>query len=126
LDDATLEPVLSKMKTHLIDKNVASDISQHLCDSVRSSLMGKKLSTFGSATTLVKENMETALKRILTPKTSVDILRDIEHAKAQSKPYSITFIGVNGVGKVKFNCLYTLNQTVLINIVNPYLSSQPI
>jgi signal recognition particle receptor subunit alpha len=50
--------------------------------------------------TLVKDNMETALKRILTPKTSVDILRDIEQAKAQSNPYSITFIGVNGVGKV--------------------------
>ncbi|KAG2174967.1 hypothetical protein INT43_006029 [Umbelopsis isabellina] len=99
LDDATLEPVLAKMKTHLIDKNVASDISQHLCDSVRSSLKGKKLGTFGSASTLVKENMETALKRILTPKTSVDILRDIEQAKAKSRPYSITFIGVNGVGK---------------------------
>jgi len=99
LDDTTLEPVLQKMKTHLIDKNVASDISQHLCDSVRSSLKGKRLGTFGSVSTLVKENMETALKRILTPKTSVDILRDIEQAKAKSRPYSITFIGVNGVGK---------------------------
>ncbi|KAH8554776.1 SRP54-type protein [Umbelopsis sp. PMI_123] len=99
IDAATLEPVLQKMKTHLIDKNVASNISQHLCDSVQSSLLGKKLGTFGSVSTLVKENMESALKRILTPKTSVDILRDIEQAKAQSRPYSITFIGVNGVGK---------------------------
>lgn len=99
IDAATLEPVLQKMKTHLIDKNVASNISQHLCDSVQSSLLGKKLGTFGSVSTLVKDNMETALKRILTPKTSVDILRDIEQAKARSKAYSITFIGVNGVGK---------------------------
>jgi signal recognition particle GTPase len=53
--------------------------------------------------TLVKDNMETALKRILTPKTSVDILRDIEQAKAKSKAYSITFIGVNGVGKVRYD-----------------------
>jgi signal recognition particle GTPase len=53
--------------------------------------------------TLVKDNMETALKRILTPKTSVDILRDIEQAKARSKAYSITFIGVNGVGKVLYD-----------------------
>jgi signal recognition particle receptor subunit alpha len=48
MDAASLEPVLQKMKTHLIDKNVASDISQHLCDSVQSSLLGKKVGTFGS------------------------------------------------------------------------------
>ncbi|KAI8846403.1 signal recognition particle, SRP54 subunit, GTPase domain-containing protein [Chytridium lagenaria] len=36
--------------------------------------------------------METALKRILTPRTSTDILRD-------GRPYSFVFIGVNGVGK---------------------------
>jgi signal recognition particle receptor subunit alpha len=51
IDAATLEPVLQKMKTHLIDKNVASNISQHLCDSVQSSLLGKKLGTFGSMLT---------------------------------------------------------------------------
>jgi signal recognition particle receptor subunit alpha len=44
--------------------------------------------------------MESALKRILTPKTSLDILRDIEQAKSEKRPYVITFIGVNGVGKV--------------------------
>jgi signal recognition particle receptor subunit alpha len=48
IDAATLEPVLQKMKTHLIDKNVASNISQHLCDSVQSSLLCTKLGTFGS------------------------------------------------------------------------------
>lgn len=50
--------------------------------------------------TLVRDSMEAALKRILTPKTSLDILRDIEQAKAQNRPYTISFIGVNGVGKV--------------------------
>lgn len=43
--------------------------------------------------------MEDALNRILTPKRSVDILRDVETAKEQSRPYVIVFVGVNGVGK---------------------------
>lgn len=47
----------------------------------------------------VKQSMETALKRILTPKTSVDLLRDIAQAQAEKRPYTIVFIGVNGVGK---------------------------
>lgn len=47
----------------------------------------------------VKQSMEVALKRILTPKTSVDLLRDIAQAQAEKRPYTIVFIGVNGVGK---------------------------
>lgn len=62
--------------------------------------------------------MEAALKRILTPKTSLDILRDIEQAKAQNRPYTISFIGVNGVGKVKTDLIkarYMLKQAVLVH-----------
>jgi signal recognition particle receptor subunit alpha len=43
--------------------------------------------------------LEESLRTILTPRTSTDILRDIEVCRQQSRPYSITFIGVNGVGK---------------------------
>lgn len=43
--------------------------------------------------------MEEALVRILTPKRSIDILRDVHAAKEQGKPYVIVFVGVNGVGK---------------------------
>lgn len=36
-----MEPVLEKLKEHLIAKNVAADISQKLCDSVLKKLEGK-------------------------------------------------------------------------------------
>lgn len=44
----TLDPVLSDIKEHLIKKNVASDIAEHLCQSVRSNLLGKKIGSFSS------------------------------------------------------------------------------
>ncbi|KAI7865166.1 signal recognition particle, alpha subunit, N-terminal-domain-containing protein [Spinellus fusiger] len=99
LSAETLDPTLAAMKEHLITKNVASDIAEHLCQSVRSSLMGKKLGSFERVSTTVKKSMEIALKRILTPKTSLDILRDIDQTRVEKRPYVITFIGVNGVGK---------------------------
>ncbi|MCL7051757.1 hypothetical protein MKW94_002574, partial [Papaver nudicaule] len=34
-----------------------------------------------------------------TPKRSIDVLRDVHAAKEQGRPYVITFVGVNGVGK---------------------------
>ena len=43
-----LDPVLSDMKEHLIKKNVASDIAEHLCQSVRTSLIGKKIGSWSS------------------------------------------------------------------------------
>lgn len=43
--------------------------------------------------------MEEALLRILTPKRSIDILREVHAAKEHGKPYVIVFVGVNGVGK---------------------------
>lgn len=43
--------------------------------------------------------MEDALIRILTPRRSIDILRDVHAAKEQRKPYVVVFVGVNGVGK---------------------------
>ncbi|KAK4404323.1 Signal recognition particle receptor subunit alpha [Sesamum angolense] len=43
--------------------------------------------------------MEDALVRILTPRRSIDILRDVHSAKEQGKPYVVVFVGVNGVGK---------------------------
>lgn len=41
--------------------------------------------------------MEEALTRILTPKRTIDILRDARMAKQNGTPYSIVFVGVNGM-----------------------------
>ncbi|KAF9941664.1 hypothetical protein BGZ65_002274 [Modicella reniformis] len=99
LTDENLEPVMNKMKEHLVNKNVAANIAQHLCDSIAKGLVGQTLGSFKSIQSHVKQSMELALKRILTPKTSVDLLRDIAQAQAEKRPYTIVFIGVNGVGK---------------------------
>ncbi|GBC03987.1 hypothetical protein RclHR1_05440005 [Rhizophagus clarus] len=99
ITEQDLVPVLAKMKEHLINKNVAADIAAHLCDSVARNLVGQKTGSFKSIQSTVKQSMEMSLKRILTPKTSVDLLRDIAQAQSDSRPYTICFIGVNGVGK---------------------------
>ncbi|KAK9110319.1 hypothetical protein Sjap_018379 [Stephania japonica] len=46
-----------------------------------------------------KKAMVEALEHILTPQRSIDILRDVDAAKEQGRPYFIVFVGVNGVGK---------------------------
>ncbi|KAL1921944.1 uncharacterized protein VTP21DRAFT_10586 [Calcarisporiella thermophila] len=119
LTQQDLSPVLGQMKEHLINKNVAAEIAQHLCDSVAKNLVGKKLESFKSISSLVKETMESSLKRILTPKTSVDLLRDIAQARAESRPYTIVFVGVNGVGKstnLSKTCFWLLQNQLRVLI----------
>lgn len=50
-------------------------------------------------TSTVKASLEESLVQILSPQRRIDILRDAMDAKKRGKPYSITFCGVNGVGK---------------------------
>lgn len=99
LEKADLEPALKALKDRLMTKNVAEEIAEKLCESVAASLEGKKLASFTRISSTVQAAMEEALVRILTPKRSIDILRDVHAAKEQGNPYVVVFVGVNGVGK---------------------------
>ncbi|XP_017578935.1 signal recognition particle receptor subunit alpha isoform X2 [Pygocentrus nattereri] len=70
LTQQDMEPILEKMKDHLI-----------------------------AVASTVKQALQESLVQILQPKRRVDILRDVLEARAQRKPFVITFCGVNGVGK---------------------------
>ncbi|KAH7103920.1 P-loop containing nucleoside triphosphate hydrolase protein [Auriculariales sp. MPI-PUGE-AT-0066] len=110
LNDADLAPVLNAMKEHLMKKNVAKEIADKVCENVGKSLIGKKVSGFQTVKAEVQNSLSAALTRILTPKTSTDLLLSIRaklanapaassSANAKRVPYTITFVGVNGVGK---------------------------
>lgn len=99
LQRADLEPALAALKERLMTKNVAEEIATDLCASVIEGMVGQKLPTFGRVKTAVRQAMEEALLRILTPKRSNEILRDLRAKRATGAPYVMVFIGVNGVGK---------------------------
>ncbi|TFK42745.1 signal recognition particle binding protein [Crucibulum laeve] len=106
LTEADLKPVLEGMKQHLMKKNVAREIADKVCEGVGETLVGKKIGGFQTTNAAVRLALSTSLTRILTPKTSTDLLLSIRTklssplpSTQQRMPYSITFVGVNGVGK---------------------------
>ncbi|OQV14034.1 hypothetical protein BV898_11805 [Hypsibius exemplaris] len=94
-----LAPVIAKMRLALIEKNVAAEIAEKLCQSVSEKMEGKALGTFEGVASVVKTAVQEALVKILTPKKPVNVLRDALAAKSAGQPFVITFCGVNGVGK---------------------------
>ncbi|KAF8894449.1 signal recognition particle binding protein [Infundibulicybe gibba] len=106
LGEQDLKPVLEGMKQHLMKKNVAMEIADKVCEGVGESLIGKKVGGFQTINAAVRMALSTSLTRILTPKTSTDLLLSIRTklssplaSTQQRMPYSIAFVGVNGVGK---------------------------
>ncbi|TFL07003.1 SRP54-type protein [Pterulicium gracile] len=106
LTDKDLKPVLDAMKQHLMSKNVAMNISEKICEGVAEGLVGKKVGSFQTTNAAFRQALSASLTRILTPKTSTDLLLSIRNklssplpSTQQRMPYSMTFVGVNGVGK---------------------------
>ncbi|KAI6036841.1 hypothetical protein BKA83DRAFT_4168103 [Pisolithus microcarpus] len=103
LTEQDLKPVLEGMKQHLMKKNVAKEIADKVCESVGEGLVGKKVGGFQTTSNTVRSALSASLTSILTPKTSTDLLLSIRtklSSPSQRRvPYSITFVGVNGVGK---------------------------
>lgn len=116
--------MLEAMKQHLMKKNVAKDIAEKVCEGVGEGLVGKKVGgwqsmfppyssrqdaefyLFSATNAAFRTSLSSSITRILTPKTSTDLLLSIRTklssplpSTQQRLPYSITFVGVNGVGK---------------------------
>jgi len=100
LTEGDIAPSLEKLKDHLISKNVASDVSVKICDSVSKKLEGKVLGTFQTVNSTVKNALEESLLTLLRPKKQVDVLRDALEAKRQQRPFVVTFCGVKVSGSL--------------------------
>jgi len=119
LTAADLEKPLIELKDQLVAKNVAMEIATNLCDSVNKSLIGQKAGTFTRIKTLVSKALHDALLRILTPKKSIDIVRSALEARKTGEPFTIVFIGINGVGKstsLSKVCYYLMSKKFKVMI----------
>jgi signal recognition particle receptor subunit alpha len=108
LTDKDLDQPLESMQRQLTSKNVANDIAAEICANVRSKLVGKRMQSFSRVKTAVRQALESAIAKILSPNKAraVDPLRGAIAKRdgglfgnRGKRPYCIAFIGINGVGK---------------------------
>ncbi|KAJ2452036.1 hypothetical protein EV183_003214 [Coemansia sp. RSA 2336] len=127
LSKEILSEPMARMREHLANKNVATDIADEICQTVAQSLVGVRVGGLQNIRKLIEQSMETALTRILTPVSSTDIIRDIDSANSNGRPYTMAFVGVNGVGKstnLSKVCYWLLqnNKRVLIAACDTFRS----
>ncbi|KAM0252461.1 hypothetical protein ACHAP5_001109 [Fusarium lateritium] len=101
-----LDKAMKGMEEHLLQKNVAREAAVRLCEGVEKELLGVKTGSFESINARIQAAMEASLTKMLTPTSSLDLLRDIDAITAppvtslrKARPYVMSIVGVNGVGK---------------------------
>lgn len=88
-----VDEVSKKFNEQLISKNIAPSTAKTIIDKLKSTLAGKKVNMSTYKQTLIDE-----LTKILTPNVSTDLLYEIKRNDT-GRPYVISVVGVNGVGK---------------------------
>ena len=107
LTASDLEKPLKAMQEHLIKKNVAREAAVRLTESVEQDLLNARTGNFQSVDARIRAAMTGALQKILTPTSSLDLLRAVDAVThpinpgrdGPRRPYVISIVGVNGVGK---------------------------
>ncbi|KAK4219053.1 hypothetical protein QBC37DRAFT_469608 [Rhypophila decipiens] len=106
LTKADLDKAMKGMVEHLLKKNVAQEAAIRLCEGVEKELIGVKTANFESINTRIQNAMEASLTKMLTPTSSLDLLREIDSITSppvtslrKARPYVMSIVGVNGVGK---------------------------
>lgn len=91
-----LDEVSKTFTDQFISKNIAPATAKTITDKLNHELKGKKITLKDYKRALTVE-----LTKILTPNVSTDLLYDVKRnsSTSNSRPYVISVVGVNGVGK---------------------------
>ena len=120
LSRADLQKPMKGIEEHLLNKNIAREAAVRLCEGVERELVGVKTGNFESehscswdhhtdadlsagVDAVIRKSLTASLTKILTPTVSLDLLGSIKSVTSPSsssqRPYVISIVGVNGVGK---------------------------
>jgi fused signal recognition particle receptor len=87
-----IEAALEDFEDALIQNNIAYDITERILEEVKEELLENKQKPSAE---IISEKLKEILTEVLTKPTQIDLLAESE----KKKPFTILFVGVNGVGK---------------------------
>lgn len=99
LSEKNLSNVMWDLQLVLIQNDVAVEVAEHICSLTKEKLLGTRTGRLENVSKLFRAALYESIVEVLTPEHPLDLFKVAEEYKAQGKPMSILFVGVNGTGK---------------------------
>ena len=98
ISEKHVEDILWELEMELLQGDVAMEVANAVCDSVKDDLVGKKIKRSNDITEYTYIALRNAVAEIIDiPGKSMTEM--IEEKKAQGEPLVVMFVGINGTGK---------------------------
>ena len=98
LTERKIAKLIDELKIALIENDVAIEVANEICESVKKQLIGKRCKR-GEVEKVVKHALKQAILHIFESCEKVDLMERIEKAKREKGFATLVFLGFNGVGK---------------------------
>ncbi len=99
LTEKDLAPLVWDLQMQLIASDVSVQVAERVCEELKTRLVGVEANRFGDKSGVVREALKESIETVMQADSGVDLVKAVEEAKKQGRPYVIMFVGINGTGK---------------------------
>jgi len=94
-----LDRLLEKFKLLLVQNDVALQVAEHICQTMKERVETTPVPRFGNKAEILESILSEVLKDVLNAGGRIDILEEIQKKRGTGQPTVIIFVGINGTGK---------------------------
>lgn len=99
LNEKDIDEVFFDLQVALLESDVAEEAIDYLVETMKKSLVGRKLEKGQKAEEVVRNSLQQYITQMFEKAGTIDIVSNINAKKAKNEPYAIVFLGINGTGK---------------------------
>ncbi len=99
LSGKPLEKILDEFRLVLIENDVAYEVAEHVCTTLKKRLEETPISRFGDKRKLAQSLLHDVLLEVLNTGEKIDLLELVKKKRESKEPVVMVFVGINGTGK---------------------------
>lgn len=94
-----LDKLLDEFKLLLVQNDVALEVAEHVCQTMKEKAEKTPVSRFGNRRETITSTLREVLSDVLNAGGKIDIIERVQEKRGTGQPSVLVFVGINGTGK---------------------------
>ena len=94
-----LDKLLDEFKLLLVQNDVAFEVAEHVCQTMKEKAEKTPVSRFGNRRETITSTLREVLSDVLNAGGKIDIIERVQEKRGTGQPSVLVFVGINGTGK---------------------------